>query len=199
MRLLPVCGEAAFLCLLLKSRHKTALKPGQSIQFRKNFVYDSMNRFIFSLLVYAAAALWPVLATDWVGTPGGDEPVKGSLFLAVDNVRLPEGTIWVGIYESEDDFLDREKARLVAVKVTSTGQAMIQIPDLVYGKSYALALFHDENDNGELDTNFLGLPAEPWAFSGTLKSSFRLPRFDEVRFTFERESSSQVLRLRKWL
>lgn len=125
-------------------------------------------------------------------------PTTGSLYVAVGNVKLAEGTIWIGVYESEADFLDRDKARLVAAKVQTTGEAIIEIPDLVYGKAYALGLFHDENDNGEFDTNFLGLPAEPWAFSGVLKSRFRLPRFNEVSFTFERGMLRQELLLRKW-
>lgn len=124
--------------------------------------------------------------------------MKGSLYFSVDNVRQGEGTIWVGVYESADDFLDREKARLVAVKVTSAGKAMIEIPDMIFGKEYALGIFHDENDNGEFDTNFIGLPAEPWAFSGKLKSRLRLPKFDEVSFTFQYQAPVQVLRLRKW-
>lgn len=157
-----------------------------------------MSRLLYILLVWSLVALLPSGAMCWEVMNTGIEPAKGSLYLSVDNVKLPAGTIWVGIYESEDDFLDRDKARLVAAKVSTTGLAIIEIPDLVYGKTYALGIFHDENDNGEFDTNFLGLPAEPWAFSGTLKSRFRLPHFDEVSFTFERGGAQQVLRLRKW-
>lgn len=157
-----------------------------------------MSRLTFILLVWSAATLLPAGAAYWGSGSAAAEPANGSLYVSIDNVKLPAGTIWVGIYESEEDFLDREKARLVAAKVSTTGLAIIEIPDLVYGKTYALGIFHDENDNGEFDTNFLGLPAEPWAFSGTLKSRFRLPSFDEVSFTFDRTTPRQVLRLRKW-
>lgn len=121
-----------------------------------------------------------------------------SLFFTLDNVRKPFGTIWVGVYQSEDDFLDREKARLIAVKVDMAGRATIEIPELLPGEDYALGVFHDVNDNGEFDTNFLGLPAEPWAFSGKLKSKLRLPRFNEVSFVFDTQAPMQMLRLRTW-
>ena len=33
--------------------------------------------------------------------------------------------------------------------------------------SYAIGVIHDENNNGELDYNFLGIPKEGYGFSGT--------------------------------
>jgi len=125
-------------------------------------------------------------------------PLTGSLTLTVDNIKYGKGRIWVGIYASPDEFLDREKARLIEVAVNKSGQVTIPLDSLIFGEDYALAIFHDLNDNGEVDRNFLGLPSEPWAFSGEPKTRLRLPRFDEVKFTFDRESSEHIVRLRKW-
>lgn len=130
--------------------------------------------------------------------PPGVEPVRKTMRVYVDNVKQAKGTIWVGVYESEEDFLDREKARLVYLKITQKGRAYLEIPDMVVGKDYALGLFHDENDNGEFDLNWLGLPAEPWAFSGKPKTRLRLPYFREVSFRFDQAKEEQVVRLRKW-
>lgn len=124
--------------------------------------------------------------------------VSGDLQLTVTNIKAETGRIWVGVYLSEDDFLDREKARLVEAKVDSIGNITIPITALDYGTEYALAIFHDEDDNGELDRNFLGLPTEPWAFSGEPKTRLRLPRFEEVKFCFKQGQEAQVVRLRKW-
>ncbi len=156
-----------------------------------------MMRYLLLLLLLS------VLVPGGAGShrASGPEPVEpgpASLFFVLDNVRKPYGTIWIGVYQSADDFLDREKARLVAVKVDEAGRAVIEIPDLLPGEDYALGIFHDINDNGEFDTNWLGLPAEPWAFSGELKSRLRLPRFEEVSFIFKLQAPRQVLRLRTW-
>ena len=150
-----------------------------------------MKRFSLILALILTALTLP--ATD---TP--PDSVTGTLRFSVDNIKYAGGTIWVGIYTSEEDFLDREKARLVAIKISTTGERYIEIPEMVVGQEYALGLFHDKNDNGDFDTNFLGLPSEPWAFSGTLKSRFRLPRFKEVSFYFEENAPEQMLRLRTW-
>ncbi|MEL6357877.1 MAG: DUF2141 domain-containing protein [Bacteroidota bacterium] len=125
-------------------------------------------------------------------------PLTGSLSLTVDNIKYGKGRVWVGIYASADEFLDREKARLIEVQIDQAGEVTIPVDSLIFGEDYALAIFHDLNDNGEVDRNFLGLPSEPWAFSGEPKTRLRLPRFDEVKFTFDHETSEHVVRLRKW-
>ncbi|MEM6397678.1 MAG: DUF2141 domain-containing protein [Bacteroidota bacterium] len=124
--------------------------------------------------------------------------VMRPLKLKVDNIKAKSGTIWVGIYRSADDFLDRERATLKAFQVNVSGSIVVDIPDLLDGEEYALALFHDLNDNGELDTNWIGLPREPWAFSGEPKTRLRLPRFDEVKFRFNAYQNEQKVTLRKW-
>ncbi|MBC6993813.1 DUF2141 domain-containing protein [Neolewinella lacunae] len=152
-----------------------------------------MQRLLLLLLVYLVFGSAQALPPEWTGAAAMTRTVR----VKVDNVTSARGTIWVGVYESPDDFLDREKARLVALRVNTTGSAMIDISGMVVGKEYALGLFHDVNDNGEFDTNWLGLPAEPWGFSGRLRSLFRLPRFQEVAFRVEAGSAGQVVRLRQ--
>jgi uncharacterized protein (DUF2141 family) len=152
----------------------------------KYFLITGLFVIFTSLLV--AGPIDPPLGT----------PVMKILRVYVDNVKEAKGTIWVGIYESEDDFLDREKARLVSVEINGLGRAYIEIPDMIVGKDYALGLFHDVNDNGEFDTNWLGLPAEPWAFSGKPRTRLRLPYFSEVSFEFNMANEDKTVRLRKW-
>ena len=150
-----------------------------------------MKKMLLLCLLFAA-----VLSVR--AEPAPPDTVPGTLRFSVDNIKYAGGTIWVGIYTSEDDFLDRDKARLVAVKIDATGKRYIEIDGMEIGREYALGLFHDIDDNGEFDTNFLGLPSEPWAFSGELKSRFRLPRFKEVSFLFREGAPEQALRLRTW-
>lgn len=50
---------------------------------------------------------------------------------------------------------------------------------------YAIKLFLDLNGNGEVDTNFLGVPKEPFGFSNNAMGKFGPPSFDAAAFTFE--------------
>ncbi len=50
------------------------------------------------------------------------------------------------------------------MKVRNT-QARCDFEDISPG-TYALAVIHDENGNGKLDTNWVGIPTEGYGFSG---------------------------------
>jgi uncharacterized protein (DUF2141 family) len=50
--------------------------------------------------------------------------------------------------------------------------------------AYAISIFQDENRNGELDSNFIGIPKEPYGFSNNLKK-MRPPSFEEALFEYE--------------
>ncbi len=121
---------------------------------------------------------------------------QGQLKLEVENIQQPEGIIWVGIYQ-QDNYLVKEQAIIKGVNVTQTGKLEVVIDSLPYA-TYAIALFHDINENGELDRNFLGIPSEPYAFSAPPRSKWRLPRFDEIAFHFNRPIDQMKARLQHW-
>jgi uncharacterized protein (DUF2141 family) len=63
------------------------------------------------------------------------------------------------------------------------GKASLIFPPLPAGE-YAVVVFHDNNDNGVIDHNFIGLPNEAIGFSNAFKLSFisGLPTFDKLKF-----------------
>lgn len=125
--------------------------------------------------------------------PGAPSQVS----LTVSNIQQVQGMIWIGLYESEETFLIKEKAIVKGYPVQHKGDMTIALSDVPYG-TYAVALFHDLNNNGVLDQNVLGVPREPYAFSGELQSQWRLPRFAEVKHTFTPGQSTLALKLEKW-
>lgn len=56
---------------------------------------------------------------------------------------------------------------------------------------YAVVAFHDENRNGIIDKNFLGIPTESWCTSRNAKGLFGPPSFDSAKF----RARSGVIRL----
>jgi len=124
--------------------------------------------------------------------------VSETLYVEVENIEVADGWIWIGVYDSPQAFLNKEKAVVVkGYEVSKTGRMRLQVPDLPFGK-YALALFHDVNGNGLMDQNFLGIPTEPYAFSRKPRSRWRVPRFDEVQFSFWQKQQALGLRLERW-
>jgi len=51
--------------------------------------------------------------------------------------------------------------------------------------TYAVALFHDENGDGKLDTNFMGIPREGVGVSNNKLRSFGPPKWDDAKFVLK--------------
>ncbi len=108
-----------------------------------------------------------------------------------------QGTILIAVYGSEADFDTNENAvKSAKVVVTKVGTYQTTLEDIPSGK-YTIALFQDVNDNGKLDTNLLGIPKEPYAFSRSPKVKWRAPKYEEVVFDLQ-ASQDMKLVLKKW-
>ena len=101
-----------------------------------------------------------------------------NLEVQVHDVSSSEGDILIALYTEEETFLKFEHVYRTHASPASEGMTRILIPDLPLGH-YALAIFHDENGNEELDTNFIGIPKEPLGFSNAKLKTFGPPGFKE--------------------
>lgn len=128
---------------------------------------------------------------------GMSTPTVGMMELSVDQLEHDYGTLWIGIYSSEEAFLDRNQAELRALKVSDLKDKKIYLNNLTYG-DYAVAVFHDLNDNGEMDFNWLGVPEEPFAFSRPVASKWRLPKFSEVKVGLYQSHKTIRTPLKSW-
>lgn len=126
-----------------------------------------------------------------------EESEEGILYLEIKNVEHSGGTIWIGVYDSEEDFLNKEKAVLKGFEVKRSGKVQIPVEHVKFGPC-AVAIMHDVNSNGEMDRNWLGIPIEPYAFSKKPRSKWRLPRFKEVVFDFGPKQDHLSVELDRW-
>ena len=60
---------------------------------------------------------------------------------------------------------------------------------------YTFVVFHDENDNEDVDTNWIGLPKEGIAFSNDAQINMGPPKEKDMLFTLGEEQSHQSVRM----
>ncbi len=120
------------------------------------------------------------------------------LGISFTNIQHAKGSIYLGVYRSAWDFLKPERACLKRiVPVASAGSLDLDCSDLAPGV-YAVSCFHDLNGNGKLDTNFFGIPTEPYGFSNNARPKFRAPNWEEAKFEVKKGGSRITIRLEKW-
>lgn len=115
-----------------------------------------------------------------------------SLYLQISNIKEAKGQLFAALHNSEASYLeeDIEPFRSATADVTVTGSQQLRFCAVTEG-DYVLSVFHDENNNGELDTGFLGIPKEPYGFSNNL-NKMRPPSFEEAAFHFDSTSEINV-------
>lgn len=118
----------------------------------------------------AVSALILLVSTDLASaqTPPACNPTDPSqvrLQVAISGMRSADGNMVVTIYPDDAaHFLDgKYKLARQTVPVTRPVTKLCFV--MPAAGFYAVALFHDENANGHLDTNFLGIPTEGAGFS----------------------------------
>ena len=105
-----------------------------------------------------------------------------SLEVNVHNIKSHKGSIRVGLFDSETDFL---KNAVEGKVVKASGREITVIFENLAPGEYALSVIHDENENGELDSNAFGVPKEGFAFGNNAMGPFGPPSFEKAKMKIE--------------
>lgn len=153
----------------------------------------SARRFCFALLII-------ILHTPLI--PGQAER---TLRLELQGLETTQGELIIAFFSTAEAFESRVKPayhKSIPVSELSAGE----MPDsrvwfvdcrLAYGR-YAVAAYQDLNGNGRLDKNLLGVPVEPYGFSGGGSYRWRPPGFTEAAFDFKKEGDVVAFPLLHW-
>jgi uncharacterized protein (DUF2141 family) len=120
------------------------------------------------------------------------EQKTGTLTVIITGLKNDKGEVLLALCNSEENWSSKEVEpfRAIAVPIAEK-QAEAVFEDVPFGE-YAIRLFHDENSNGDLDTNFLGLPKEDYAFSNNAKATFGPPKYEKAKFEFKEEVAIEI-------
>lgn len=117
----------------------------------------------------------------------------GDLTVTVSDIRTAKGTLMVAVMNSDAAWNNQAKP-VAGTKVAAVeGKVTLHFKDLPSGE-YAVQVMHDENDNGTLDANFLGIPTEGYGFSNN-PNVMRRAHFDESTFELA-DKATITIRLR---
>ena len=138
-----------------------------------------LDRLHITAAVAAMVAI-PVLAAD--------------LSIEVRGVRSADGRVYVAVHgpESKDTFPSGDDIVSGLREPARIGTLRFVVSDLPAGR-YAVNAFHDENNNGELDTNLVGIPSEGYGFANDPSTTFGPPDFEAAAVTVGETSRVAVL------
>ncbi len=108
------------------------------------------------------------------------------IHVKVLNIRNSTGTVACALFESPAGFPAEflsAATNVMVIKIRKT-QARCDFEDIPPG-TYAIGVIHDENMNGKLDANWLGVPTEGYGFSNDAKGLIGVPSFSAASFPYD--------------
>ncbi|TDK23735.1 DUF2141 domain-containing protein [Luteimonas aestuarii] len=118
----------------------------------------------------------------------------GDLAIDLSGIRVAEGHLMVSLVDSaagwDDQAPPRQATRVAAVE----GTTRVVFENVSPG-TYGVMVLHDENDNGKLDTNIVGMPIEGYGFSNNPRV-MRKPTWAEARFELAADGATIAIALR---
>lgn len=106
---------------------------------------------------------------------------SSTITVNIINLKSNRGSCFICLYDKAKGFPRIANAAFSQSKLITNGSAQFKIEGVKVG-SYAIASYHDENGNGKLDQNFLGIPKEGVGVSNNKLSSFGPPKFQDAKF-----------------
>ena len=116
------------------------------------------------------------------------------VLLELSGLGEASGDLYIAVYDTEaswlgdDTYLDKKVAIADALEGDLVRTEVVLPPG-----EYAVSIFHDRNNNGELDTNFIGMPKEPIAMSNNARPKFGPPKYEDAVFSVGDEQVTQKI------
>jgi uncharacterized protein (DUF2141 family) len=109
--------------------------------------------------------------------PVASVPTRATVTVRIQGLRHERGTVLVALYDNERSFAKKRNPVAGLETPPKNRGAVVVFNDVKPGR-YALAFFHDENNNKDLDTSLLGVPTEAFGFSRDVMGKVGPPSFD---------------------
>lgn len=106
-----------------------------------------------------------------------DIQVREEVEVVVSGVEPKSGVVAISIFDEAEKFLEEP---IVYERVNVAGNSELTVTVKLAPGIYAINVYHDLDEDGELDKNLFGIPKEPIAFSNGAVAKMGPPSFADA-------------------
>ena len=117
-----------------------------------------------------------------------------TLTITIADIRESEGRLMIQVANSEKGFeFSEDSAAPPPVAISQLAEAgemtfEVTLPPGIYGAR----VLYDLNGNGEMDSNFVGIPKEPWAFSNNATGRLGPAKWQDAKFEISGDTAVEI-------
>jgi uncharacterized protein (DUF2141 family) len=127
------------------------------------------------------------------------QPPCPGIHVKILDIRNSTGTVACALFESPEGFPSEYlhfATNIMIIKIRKS-QARCDFEDIPPG-TYSMAVVHDENMNGKLDTDWMGVPMEGYGFSNDANALLGPPSFSAASFKYDGRNIDMTMSLNYW-
>jgi len=114
------------------------------------------------------------------------------LTVVVDRIARPRGQVCFRLYDKDKGFPQSDAGVIQSGCTNAQGSSVVAEFHGLQAGTYAVTIFHDENNDQKLNTNFLGIPREGFAISNNPPVKIGAPKFNNASFSVEGDTTIRV-------
>jgi len=112
-----------------------------------------------------------------------------TLTINISGLESNKGKVLIALFNKKEQFL---KKRFKGGMTTITAKEATYVFEGIPKGEYAVSIFHDENDNDKMDTNFFGIPKEDYGCSNNARGFMGPPKYEDAKFHFTAHKTIQI-------
>jgi len=152
-----------------------------------------MKRFAVLCVLAACGGRGPTSPMPTITLPAG----SSTLAVDIEGLRSDMGVVGCSLFNAGEGFPGPSPIVNGAHQFPAAQRPMHCEWAGIPAGDYAVAVQHDEDGDGQLDTNFVGAPTEGYGATNNVYPGTRAPTFDESKVTLgEAESRSFTINLK---
>lgn len=117
------------------------------------------------------------------------------LTIKVGNIQNKQGTIRIAVFATPSGFPEHWGSSTAVTKIPASQSSVTTTFTEFSKKNYAISVYHDLNNNGQLDKNIFGIPKEPYGFSGK-GALFGPPSFSDAKISLGHDNTNLSISLK---
>jgi uncharacterized protein (DUF2141 family) len=120
---------------------------------------------------------------------------RGKIVVTVTGFKSDSGWMRISLFSSKKGFPGKHALAVSSGSRPIKNRTSSFVFDGVPHGTYAIAVLHDANSNGKMDTNFIGIPKEGGGTSRDAKARFGPPSYDDAKFVLQESALRLQIRM----
>lgn len=121
------------------------------------------------------------------------ESGKGNVIIYISNISNSKGNVKAALFKGREGYENKKADPFAKGRaLIKDGKAMVTFSDIPFGE-YTFKVFHDENDDVKLNTNWIGIPTEGIGVSNNAIGTFGLQPYEKARFILKGTTTTQYI------